>query len=496
MQKKITLLLIAILFGGAIHAQNVFYGENCIAVAEAKSHSKIQNFHESKMGDNYDLKHLRFNRYIDPDTLYIKGCVTSRFVTTVNNVSQIHFELSYLLTVDSVLFHGNHATFTHSGDDLSINLGTSYNQYHLDSVSVYYRGVPSAGLGFGSFIKGYHSGTPIIWTLSEPYGTKDWWPCKNSLSDKIDSCDIIVTTPAQYGVGSNGLLVEEYVSGTDKVYHWKHRFPIAAYLIGVAVTNYAYYYNYAIDNGDSIKILNYVYPEELANWQTYTPGVVTAMNIYDSLFGTYPFIAEKYGHAQFNWGGGMEHQTMTFLVNSSFDLMAHELAHQWYGNKVTCSSWHDIWVNESFATYCTGLSFENMQSGYWWPIWKNNQLNSIVSDSGGSVYCYDTTSVARVFDGRLSYSKGAMVLHMLRWKIGDVPFFQAMRDLLNDPQHAFGFASTADVQQHFEAASSQSLSGYFDDWIYKEGYPIYTINCMALQESSINLTINQWQSHP
>lgn len=122
--------------------------------------------------------------------------------------------------------------------------------------------------------------------------------------------------------------------------HWKLRYSIASYLIAIALTDYQSYSNYVrLKNGDSIEILNYVYPETLEQVKQETPQAIELIELYNKLVGIYPFANEKYGHAQFGWGGGMEHQTMSFMNNFSFGLVAHELAHQWFGDYITLASW-------------------------------------------------------------------------------------------------------------------------------------------------------------
>jgi hypothetical protein len=192
----------------------------------------------------------------------------------------------------------------------------------------------------------------------------------------------------------------------------------------------------------------------------------------------------------------MEHQTMTFLVNFGHELMAHELAHQWVGDMITCGNWHDIWLNEGFATYWTGLTYEFMFDQYYWKPWKTYQIENITSEPGGSVYCSDTTSVNRIFDGRLSYAKGGMLLHMLRWVIGDSAFFKGMRNYLSDNSLKYSYACSDDFITHMETASGQSLTWFFDDWLYGEGYPIYSIQCTTQPNNDILVSISQTQSNP
>jgi hypothetical protein len=172
----------------------------------------------------------------------------------------------------------------------------------------------------------------------------------------------------------------------------------------------------------------------------------------------------------------MEHQTMSFMFSLDYELVAHEMAHQWFGDYITLASWHDIWLNEGFATYLTGLVFENLKNGVLWPIWKNNQIKRITSVANGSVYVTDTTKISQIFSSRLSYSKGAYLLHMLRWEMGDEHFFQGLKNYLNDPEIAYGFASQKKFVEHMEAAADTSFYEFFNDWYYGEGYPTYKLS--------------------
>ncbi|MBT3210189.1 MAG: T9SS type A sorting domain-containing protein [Bacteroidetes bacterium] len=466
---------------------------------EKLSKHKIEHFNrirkvETNVGQNYDINYHRLEWEIDPTILYIKGVVSTYFKITENLVSEISFDIDTSLNVDSVVFNGSLMNFTHTDGVLSISLSNILDENHLDSVSVYYQGVPGNS-GFGSFSQSWHDGSPIVSTLSEPYGAKDWWPCKQNLTDKIDSCDIFVKSDAQYDVASNGILVSEIIEGNNKTTHWKHKYPIAAYLIAIAVTDYSIYSEYAqLNNGDSLEVLNYVYPENFADAQLETPNTVEFIELFNELFIEYPFVEEKYGHAQFSWGGGMEHQTMSFMGNFGWQLQAHELAHQWFGDYITCGSWEDIWLNEGFATYLTGLAYLYLNPS-WWDLWKQIEIGKIISQPGGSVQVDDTSSVSRIFDSRLSYAKGAMVLHMLRWELGDSAFYKGVRDYLQDPMLLFNYAKTPDLIDHLEFSADTNLSDFFADWYYGEGYPTYSIEWEQDEMNKVLLTVSQTQSH-
>lgn len=464
-----------------------------IALDDAFNASRITYTPDKFVGQEYDLKYHRFNWTVDPASNYISGSVTSYFVPVQNNLTQIDFSLKANMVVDSVRYHGTAATAVHTSNEINITGFPALPAGVLDSITVYYHGAPQATSGFTSFVASTHgSGTPALWTLSEPYGAYEWWPCKNDLSDKVDSIDVYVTHPNGYHAASNGILVSETV-GTTTTAHWKHRYPIAAYLIAIAVTDYSIFTDDFTLSTGNVPMLSYVYPEDLSNAQSNTPFLESVMQFYDSLIAPYPYMNEKYGHAQFGWGGGMEHQTMSFMGGFDYELMAHELLHQWFGDAVTCGSWHDIWLNEGFATYYTSLNYEKFSPDYYWPMWKEDAVDYVTSEPMGSVFVYDTTSVNTVFSSRLSYYKGAYVLHMLRWVIGDENFFQGNRNYFND--FYFDYAKSPDYIAHMETQSGMDLTEFFDDWLYHEGYPTYNIVATPIAGDSLSVVINQTQSH-
>jgi len=442
---------------------------------------------------SFDLKYYRLEWKINPAVYAIDGKACCYFQAKKNGLDILNFNLSTQLKVSEIVYHGSTISFTQTGTyDLTVQLPSALPIETLDSLTIIYAGVPPSG-GFGSFIQSSHNNTPIIWTLSEPFGAQDWWPCKNGLTDKVDSLDVIVTTPDKYRVASNGLLVSETQIDSFKIFHWKHQYAIAPYLIAIAVTNYEQYVDIVpLSNGTQLPMLNYVYPEDLQAAKQGTQNLIKVLQFYDSLFVTYPFYKEKYGHAQFGWGGGMEHQTMSFVINYNWGLLAHELAHQWFGDMVTCGSWEDIWLNEGFATFLEGLTRQRfLQESTWWD-WRINKINYITSVPNGSVKVDDTTSVGRIFNGRLSYDKGSYLLHMLRWKLGDEAFFRGVRSYLHETQ--FNFAHTHQLQANLEQASGQNLDEYFKDWFTGQGYPSYQVNWNQNNSNQLFVQLNQTTS--
>ncbi|MFT3884344.1 MAG: M1 family aminopeptidase [Flavobacteriales bacterium] len=443
---------------------------------------------------NYDVRYLRLEWSIDPAVRAISGQVTTWFTATAD-LSAVRFDLDDTLIVDDVLHHGASVPFTHGrGDSLHVELSAPLSTGTLDSLTVVYHGTPPE-TGFGSFVQDQHAGAPIVWTLSEPYGAPDWWPCKQDLSDKADSMDVYVTVSEGQRAAGNGVLVSVDVHDGLATFHWRERHPIAHYLIATAVTNYATYSDTALLPSGPVEILNYVYPEHLEEAQAATPNVARQLELFSSLFGEYPFADEKYGHAEFGWGGGMEHQTMSFVGGFNYEILAHELAHQWFGDKVTCGSWADIWLNEGFATYLSALVYERLVPQYWYGF-KRGRLDYVISQPGGTLRCDDTTTMDRLFDGRLTYAKGALVLNMLRWICGDSAFFAGASNYLHDPALAYASALTPQLQAHLEAASGVDLDRFFSDWYLGQGFPSYTLTWSQDASGQVNAVLDQVTSHP
>lgn len=460
--------------------------------------SQVQQVSAHVLTQDYDVLYHRIAWKVDPTKTYITGTVTTRFSAGIDHFKALHFDCASQLKINEVLWHGQSLTWSQAVKDiLRIDLPAALAAGSVDSITVRYEGAP-VGTGFGSFARSTHgAGNPILWTFSVPYGGGSWWPCKVDANDKIDSVDIAITTPAAYRAASNGKLIGETLNGNEKTYRWKHRYPIANYLVAMSVTNYAAYSDYApLPNGDSVEVLNFVYPQSLNTAKNQTKKVLQYIHLYSKLFGNYPFAKEKYGHAQFGWGGGMEHQTMSFMTNFSNSLQAHELAHQWFGNKVSCATWQDAWLSEGFATYLTGLTNEFLGVPVLWQSWKQSNLSAVTGQNGGSVFVTDTNDINRIFDGRLTYQKGALVLHTLRWKVGDSCFFKGVRNYLNDPKLAYKNAHTADLQHHLEKESGTDLTEFFKDWYYGQGHPSYRIKWSVTTGNVLQLQVFQTSSHP
>ena len=447
---------------------------------------------------NYDISYHKLEFTVNPAVYFISGKITTTY-KALSDMTSLIFDLSSTLTVSSVKRGVDNLAFTQTATELQIILPATQPSGTSETVEITYSGTPSNS-GFGSFIQTTHGTSPIIWTLSEPFGAMNWWPCKQDLNDKVNSIDVYITAPSQYTSVSNGVEPEApVINGTNKTTHFHHNYPIPAYLICMAVTDYAVYNQTGGTAPNQYPIVNYIYPENLTptvqNQLAQTPLI---LNLFENLFEIYPFHNEKYGHAQFGWGGGMEHTTVSFMGSFGRGLIAHEMAHQWFGDKITCGTWKDIWLNEGFATYLASMVIENFDGQAAFTADKTNMIHAITSISNGAVYLTDAEAlnVNRIFNGRLSYYKGAMVLNMLRLKLGDTLFFQALKNYLADSNLAYKYAVTADLQTHLEAAYGSSLAEFFNDWVYGQGYPTYSIAVQNNFNGTVALTVNQTQSDP
>ncbi|WP_044001988.1 M1 family aminopeptidase [Hymenobacter swuensis] len=439
--------------------------------------------HRQKMA-RYDVKYYKLDLSLTNTTRDVSGVVTIKALAGVQGLDSLAFELYSTFIIDSVVVNGRRsAGLRRVGmGDVTVGLNQAVVPNALFNALIYYRGTApnSNAAAIGNALNTRVAptyGVSTTWSLSEPYNAYEWWPCKQVLTDKADSTDVWVTTSATNKVGSNGVLQSTTtLPGNQVRYQWKSRYAIDYYLISVAVGPYVEYVNYANPaGGPRVPIVNYLYNQTALN--TYrteidrTPGF---LENYSELVGLYPFAAEKYGHSMAPIGGGMEHQTMTTQDGFSFTLTAHELFHQWFGDNVTCGAWEDIWLNESFASYGEYLSLNRFSSAAAALSWMNQAHTTAMSQPGGSLFVPDTSNVGRIFSSRLSYKKGAAVVHMLRYLLDDdVKFFRALRTY----QSTYGgrTARTRDLQRIFEAEAGRSLQYFFDQWFRGEGYPTFAV---------------------
>lgn len=443
--------------------------------------------------DKIDVTYYKLNLNISHAQQYLKGEVTIAF--KLNSASSVCFlDLRSPLKVDSVKLDNKRITFVQNASKVNLTFDKLYPQGQALSVIVFYQGKPNSS-AFGSFTFATHgsSNEPVVWSLSEPYGSPDWFPCKDTPADKADSSDVWITMPASFVSVSNGVLTKILDNKDNtRTYQWKNRYPIAQYLISIACSNYVEYKNYfKYSAKDSMSVNHFVYPESFtAATKTQLDQTPFMLKLFSEKFGLYPFIKEKYGHAQCDFGGGMEHQTCTSINSYEGSLVAHELAHQWFGDKITCKNWENIWLNEGFATYGEAIYAEALggKSGYQANIAGNATR---AKRAIGTLYVQNINSEAEIFSNIRTYSKGAMVLHMLRGIVGDEKFYKILQNYLVSSV-AYAAATTEDFQKVAEETTGLKLDYFFKEWVYGEGYPKYNYTYNPTETSKeLKITITQ-----
>lgn len=500
---------LGLLFSAASFGQTTDVVKSC-AEAKAAGYNKLkqnETFWPRNAGlDLYDVKYHKLDIALQNTSIHVEGKVTTKAVVTGAQLDNFVFELHPSLTLDSVKVNGQNTTVTVNGTFKECAVATPLAQNTLFTAEIWYQGTPSAS-GSAAIGQGITNdvspswGNRVTWTLSEPYSAYEWWPCKQSLADKIDSLDVWLTVGDSLKAGSNGLLKQVTpLSGNRLRYEWKHRYPIDYYLISASVAKYIDYSFYAhpVGSVDSVLIQNYIYdnPQTLTFFQNDINQTGDFIEKFAGLFGPYPFENEKYGHCMAPLNGGMEHQTMTTQGSFSFSLTAHELGHQWFGDKVTCGSWKDIWVNEGFASYLEYIAYQQLGTANQARVHLNNFHATALSQPGGSVYVDDTTNPGRIFDSRLTYNKGATLVHMLRFLTNnDQVFFQALRTYLQN--HAYSTATGEDVKAAIEGATGLNLENFFDEYYYGQGYPIFSVRWKrSAAENRVYVKLTQTTSMP
>lgn len=414
---------------------------------------------------DYDVHHYDLALDLDPVMQWLEGTVRIGAAAVADTIDAVVLDLSDEMIVDGTAAGGASTSFSRAGDLLTVQLDRPYAAGDTFSVTIDYLGNP-AGQSFGW---DQFEGEDLIWTLSEPFGAREWWPCKDVNTDKADSLDIRVTVPSELIVASNGLLQSDSTAGDRRTFHWRTRHPIATYLVSVTAHPYAVFTDWytPLDGGPAMPVQNFVFPGFVSLVEPNLGLTPQMLTVFAEAFGEYPFVDEKYGHAQFDWGGGMEHQTITSFGAWSEDLISHELAHQWWGDDVTCADFHHIWLNEGFAVWCEAFWKERTEGVATYRAY----MDAAAYYGAGTIHVPDLTDWTRIFDWNLTYNKSSWVVHMLRGVLGDDDFFAG----LSAYRAAFsgGSATTEQFRDVMEQVSGRDLDAFFQQWIYREYYPIY-----------------------
>ena len=418
------------------------------------------------------------------------------FKSNQNNLSNITLH-SEELEIDSVFDSVNQKlTFTITPDFLSINLNTAKGIGETGKVKIFYRYTNDTDRGF-------YFNEKNAFTKSEPFDARYWMPCFDEPWDKATwECEI--TVPERYIAASNGILIEEIDNPDSTItFRWREDHMLTTYLMCFSIAEYVILRDWYVQNGDSIPILNYVFPEDSANGIYEFRLVPEMMEFYSQIFSK-QFPYDKYGHVEGygSFSGGMEHTSITLLTNRYIDgtglaegTIAHELVHQWFGDMVTCFDFKNIWLNEGFATYFTEEWFRHRFGDNFFKQRLQILKNTCYRIDQGFRYSIFSPPMGYIF-GRNVYDKAAWVLHMLRNMVGEDTFWQIIHEHLD--RYKWGNINTEDFIKLSEEISGIELNWFFNQWIYGIGLPYLEYNWNYIVDKNkyyINLHIEQIQTN-
>jgi aminopeptidase N len=452
-----------------------------------------------------DIKFYHLDIKIAIDSQYISGSVYIELQPAINNLNIVGLNLQASMIVDSVTMDAVSSNAV--GNNILINLSGNYNIGDPVKIKIYYHGVPELANG----LKGLHYSThganePVIATLSTPFLSHYWWPCKDGPDDKADSVyvDITIKDSTVNGIPliavSNGLLdAVDSSSGIWKTFKWKHRYPIVPYYVMAAISNYKPIYQTYTGTNSTFPLTYYVFNEDYSQSVAGVAQIPDALDRFIELYGDYPFKKEKYGMTEIGYYGAIENQTNTIIEQmdtSWYYTSVHEMSHQWFGDMITCENWHHAWLNEGFATYSEALVSEYLHGFNSYKTY----MSYLEFYDAGTLYLPQDTDAFNIFQ-TIVYLKGAYVMHMLRGILGDPVFFDCLHTYATSSQFKYGHATTENFRQVCETISGQNLQYFFDQWIYDERYPIYRYNYYShpsLHSTALGIyqkqVVNGWRS--
>ncbi len=460
-----------------------------------------------------DLISVNLDIEVNPTGSLISGSNEMVVRSTANGLTQFTFMLRSQFTVSQVLVDGSPVALpTGPGANSyarTITLPRTFNANEQFTVKVFYSGT-AVSRGFGSIEFQTQGGQPIITTLSEAYYAGTWWPVKDGdvflpgdNGDKFVG-SFAITAPSTLNTVSNGVRgATEVLSGGRTKYRWSTAYPTAPYLWFFSTTNYNVWtqnYSYPLTGGGtgSMPVEFAIYPgsDTPAN-RTAWEKCLQILPVFRTTYGEYPFVNEKYGMYQFPFGGGMEHQTYTGMGGFWESVNAHELAHQWWGDNVTCKTWNHIWLNEGFATYSEALWEERKPGSSGLPALKAAMAARRPSQNTSTVYVSDAdvANMNRIFSSIYSYNKGAWAQHMLRHTVGDADFFEGLQAYR--AMYEGQGATTENYRDAMEGVAGRDLDQFFAQWIYGVGAPSYAYgwqNATINGQNYLKLSLRQTQA--
>lgn len=418
---------------------------------------------------NYDVRHYGFDLTINNTAHSISGYCDVKLRAT-ESLSSVTLLLKGL-TIDSITVSGVSKTYTRDAEKLTINLGQTYTTGQDFILRITYHGTPDGGVTWFTENAGSAGSFPASYTITEPDESRYWFPCYDHPSDKADEgVSMVLHVPSGYEGVSQGTLV----SHVGDTWTWNCQYPISTYLISFTAcqhetVSFAY---------ETMPITVWAYPGRTTQAAATCANTSDIMSFFSTQFGEYPFVAEKYDMTITNLGGGMEHQTATtmgtFLQSGGNQdwIIAHEMAHQWFGDSLTCGDWRDIWLNEGFATYCDALWTENKSGkvAFQEQMLDNAQSYFQEDIEIGRFPIYDPTYMW----GGTVYEKGSWILHMLRKVMGETSWWSMVKDY--HQTYSYQTVLTPQLQAIAELHYGDTLNWFFDEWVYQAGYPVLALS--------------------
>lgn len=506
MRHLLSLLAFAVALSAAV--ESLFANEHqadcryCNALAAWADPPQASNGRNYAPDRQVDVKHIKLDVTPDFEHRTVEGTATIRFAPILKPVKSLRLDGARLKVSD---VRSKHAISDFSADDESVTVlfDSAIPVGEVAEVEIDYSAEPVEGLYFRTAAMGLPEGDDHCWTQGEPHEARHWFPCFDYPNERASS-EIICHVPKEMKVVSNGKLVGETdEDGGMKQVHWLQEKPHVSYLICMI----AGHLEKLEAKHRDVPLGFYTQPSKAKHAEFAFRDTPAIMAFYEEEIGV-PYPWDKYDQAtcaDYHWGG-MENTTITTLtqrtiysdatenVRSSRSLDAHEMAHQWFGDYVTCKDWSHLWLNEGFATFYA-LLYEGHKEGrdamlYGLYLDARDDIGPYEKDLRPIVY-RDYKVPREQFDFR-AYPKGSWVLHMLRSQLGEETYRKAIKTYLE--QHALGEVVTDDLRQAFEALSGKPLDRFFDQWVYHGGMPELKVSYQWLPEEKLaHVTVEQTQ---
>ncbi|HTY37264.1 MAG TPA: M1 family aminopeptidase [Bacteroidota bacterium] len=447
---------------------------------------------------NYDVLHYKIEIKLDDTAKSVEGKVTTTFVPLFPELKTVVFDAGDMNIKGVKDGKGRELKFTSTPATVSIDLDKPHSFRDTLQVIIEYSCKPKQGLTFNNTDGAIPGKRPQIWSQGEETTNHYWFPCYDYPNDKATS-EVIGTVNAKFSLLSNGKLisVKENKSQKTKTFHWMESKPHSSYLIMIAAGEYTILH----DNLGKLPLEYWVYPDDTTNARAsfrYTPAMI---KFFNETIG-YNYAWEKYAQIILqDHFGGMENTSATTLAdnwavpdargridNPSTSLLAHELSHQWWGDLVTCKDFRHMWLNESFASYYDPLFHRALlgQDEFDYTMYQDQQSGIVVDTTRGRKPIVSVESY-----GENVYPRGASVLHMLRYVLGDILYQRGIQHYIT--KNAFQPVETNDLKNALEETTGQNLQWFFDQWVYKAGHPVFNVS-YQWNESTKQIALNVRQT--